>query len=227
MMQVPVRKHVAVDDVEDSSPQRRWKNLRRSSAWGSHPAVAVGPGHRFADANDDSMFTSGIIYWERELFKFRRKPVPFTELEEQKAREVAGEGFELIPPRAGLTVGACGAIREGLAGLLESFSLLIPFKQVRVFTDRGVLRVSAVTLACHPPLWVDRTGFGTTSGFIFANACSFSWNVHWQTVLLVITSGLTCFCIWPTKFHNLKMDFVPTKRRCGSPKRSKWYVFGV
>lgn len=108
-------------------------DVRACSAWDikspGQGQVYNWTGNVFADVNDDVAYVGGMVYWERNLLRFYRHLTPFTPFELQKAQEAMGPSFALPPQVAGLTDGAAAGIREALVGILESFRLLIPFKQ--------------------------------------------------------------------------------------------------
>jgi hypothetical protein len=105
--------------------------MRAMQVWPPESHATVKAGFRFADSNDDAMFTSGVVFWEKNLLRFRRKIQPFTEFEQQKARELMGADFVLPPLPAGLLDGACVGINEALVSIMESLQLLVPFIPVR------------------------------------------------------------------------------------------------
>jgi hypothetical protein len=105
--------------------------LQSMQLWNHSTSSPVRPGFRFADSNDDAMFSSGVVYWEQCLLRFRRKIQPFTDFQVQKSKEVFGSEFVPPPQVPGLLDGACAGINDALVGIMESFQLLIPFKQVR------------------------------------------------------------------------------------------------
>ena len=130
------------------SPYNFHENVRGKPLWDHACSGYVTQGLLFTDTNDDSSFNEGVVYWERNLYRFFRQIMPFTPHELQKVRDTMGDDFVIPPYRPGLAGGASSAILEGWNGILQAFQLLIPFKQVR--KDMSWLPVTA------QDCWLDR-----------------------------------------------------------------------